>query len=163
MPIAPRLTKWTAALALASCLAATALNPAFSAQPLHNGRPAAPIVDSVIRQEEVLSKTEAGKVITAIDRTRENIGAVRKKTKLDTVDIVFLMDAARSEGGPPPSIENRVKQHKDDVAELRQEIEANALLFNVIDSRRVLAEDILAVDFNTPGKMVIYAAAKPSK
>ncbi|WP_296744405.1 hypothetical protein [Mesorhizobium sp.] len=163
MPTAPRLTKWTKALALASCLAATAPNPALSAQPLDNGRPAAPIVDSVIRQEEVLSKTEAGKVITAIDRTRENIGTVRKTTKLDTVDIVFLTDAARSEGGPPPSIENKVKQHKDDVTELRQEIEANALLFNVIDSRRVLAEDVLAVEFNNPGKMVIYAAAKPPK
>ncbi|MEW6633923.1 MAG: hypothetical protein AB1440_23880 [Pseudomonadota bacterium] len=108
MPTAPRLTKWTAALALASCLAATVPNPAFSARPLDNGRPAAPIVDSVIRQEEVLSKTEAGKVITAIDRTRENIGTVRKTTKLDTVDIVFLTDAARGEGGPPPSIENKV-------------------------------------------------------
>ena len=68
-----------------------------------------------------------------------------------------------SEGGPPPAIENKVKQHKGDVAVLRQEIEANALLFNAIDSRRVLAEDVLAVDFANPGKIVIYAAAKPPK
>lgn len=163
MATAPRPTKWFPALAAAICLAAVAPNPAFPAQTLDNGKPAAPIVDSVVRQEEALSKTEAGKVITAIDRTRENIGTVRKTTKLDTVDIVFLTDAARSEGGPPPAIENKVKQHKDDVAELRQEIEANALLFNVIDSRRVLAEDVLAVEFDNPGKMVIYAAAKPPK
>jgi hypothetical protein len=163
MATAPRPTKWFPASAVAICLAAIAPNPAFPAQTLDNGKPAAPIVDSVIRQEEALSKTEAGKVITAIDRTRENIGTVRKTTKLDMVDIVFLTDAARSEGGPPPAIENKVKQHKDDVAELRQEIEANALLFNVIDSRRVLAEDVLAVEFDNPGKMVIYAAAKPPK
>ena len=56
-----------------------------------------------------------------------------------------------------------MKQHRDDVAELRQEIEANALLFNAIDSRRVQAEDVLAVEFDDPGKIVIYAAAKPAK
>ncbi len=147
--------------AMAMLLVAAA--PAFPAQPLDSNKPASTIVDSNIREEEALSKTEAGKVISAIDRTRDNIGTVRKTTKLDTVDIVFLTDAARSEGGPPPAIENKVKQHQDDVAELRQEIEANALLFNAIDSRRVLAEDVLAVEFDNPGKIVIYAAAKPPK
>ncbi|RUU03574.1 hypothetical protein EOD23_17955 [Mesorhizobium sp. USDA-HM6] len=157
-----RLRKWlTAAAAVPLVLAAS--QAAFPAQPLNSEKPGTAIVDSDVRQEEALSKTEAGKVITAIDRTRENIGTVRKTTKLDTVDIVFLTDAARSEGGPPPVIENKVKQHQDDVAELRQEIEANALLFNAIDSRRVQAEDVLAVEFDNPGKVVIYAAAKPPK
>ena len=149
------------AMAVAMLVAVAAPRAAFPAQPLDSTKPGAAIVDSDIRQEETLSKTEAGKVITAIDRTRENIGTVRKTTKLDTVDIVFLTDAARSEGGPPAAIENKVKQHQDDVTELRQEIEANALLFNAIDSRRVLAEDVLAVEFDNPGKIVIYAAAKP--
>ncbi|UCI07903.1 hypothetical protein [Mesorhizobium sp. B1-1-8] len=156
----PRVRNWFPAVALVALVVAA---PALAVQPLDTSKPAAAIVGSDIRQEEVLSRTEAGKVITAIDRTRENIGTVRKTTKLDTVDIVFLTDAARSEGGPPPAIENKVKQHQDDVTELRQEIEANALLFNAIDSRRVLAEDVLAVDFDNPGKVVIYAAAKPPK
>lgn len=146
---------------LASAVLAVAPHAALAAQPLNSG--AAAVVDSDVRQEETLASKEAGRVITAIDRTRDNIGTVRKTTKLDKVDIVFLTDAARSEGGPPPAIENKVKQHKDDVAELRQEIEANALLFNAIDSRRVLAEDVLAVEFANPGRIVIYAAAKPPK
>ncbi|TIT43756.1 MAG: hypothetical protein E5W72_25930, partial [Mesorhizobium sp.] len=58
-------------------------------------------------------------------------------------------------------IETKVKEHQEDIAELRKEIEANALLFNAIDSRRVLTEDVLAVEFDDPGKVVIYAAAKP--
>ncbi|MDX8527085.1 hypothetical protein RFM68_21535 [Mesorhizobium sp. MSK_1335] len=157
----PRLGRYIPAVVAALILARP--QATFPAQPVTNDKPVSVIVDSNIRQEETSSKTEAGKVITAIDRTRENIGTVRKTTKLDTVDIVFLTDAARSEGGPPPAIENKVKQHKDDVAELRQEIEANALLFNAIDSRRVLAEDVLAVEFDNPGKIVIYAAAKPPK
>ncbi|WP_027167039.1 hypothetical protein [Mesorhizobium sp. WSM3224] len=161
MANAPRLARWSSVVAVTLFTAAP--HAASAAQPLNNDRPDAAIVDSDIRQEETLARTEAGKVITAIDRTRENIGTVRKTTKLDTVDIVFLTDAARSEGGPPPAIENKVKQHQDDVAELRQEIEANALLFNAIDSRRVMAEDVLAVEFDNPGKIVIYAAAKPPK
>ncbi|MCA0059778.1 MULTISPECIES: hypothetical protein [unclassified Mesorhizobium] len=120
------------------------------------------IIGSDVKQEETRSDAEAGKVARAIDRTRENIGTVRKTSKLDKVDIVFLTDAARTEGGPPPAIETKVKQHQDDIAELRKEIEANALLFNAIDSRRVLAQDVLAVEFDDPGKIVIYAAAKPS-
>jgi hypothetical protein len=159
MGVSRQTRLWPIAAAL---LVATA-HTAFAAQPLDSTNPAAAIVDSEVRQEEALTRTEAGKVIRAIDSTRDNIGTVRKTTKLDTVDIIFLTDAARSEGGPPPAIENKVKQHKDDVAELRQEIEANALLFHAIDSRRVLAEDVLAVEFANPGKIVIYAAAKPPK
>ncbi|TIU39492.1 MAG: hypothetical protein E5W31_07510, partial [Mesorhizobium sp.] len=49
-----------------------------AAQPLGSDKPTAAIVDSDVRQEEALSRTEAGKVITAIDRTRDNIGTVRK-------------------------------------------------------------------------------------
>ncbi|CDX16635.1 conserved exported hypothetical protein [Mesorhizobium sp. ORS 3359] len=157
-----RLARWNSVVA-AALFAVASPNAASAAQPLGSDKPAAAIVDSDVRQEEALSRTEAGKVITAIDRTRDNIGTVRKTTKLDRVDIVFLIDAARSEGGPPPAIENKMKQHQDDVAELRQEIEANALLFNAIDSRRVQAEDVLAVEFDNPGQVVIYAAAKPPK
>ncbi|RWE64293.1 hypothetical protein [Mesorhizobium sp.] len=153
-----RFARWSPVVA-ASLFAVAAA----AAQPLGSDKPAAGIVDSDVRQEEALSRTKAGKVITAIDQTRDNIGTVRKTTKLDRVDIVFLTDAARSEGGPPPAIENKVKQHQDDVAELRQEIEANALIFNAIDSRRVQAEDVLAVEFDNPGQVVIYAAAKPPK
>ena len=134
MPSARCLARWSFVVAAPLCLAVP--GAVSVAQPLGGDKPAAAIVDSDIRQEETLSRTEAGKVITAIDRIRENIGMVRKTTKLNTVDIVFLTDAARSEGGPPPAIESKVKQHKDDVAELRREIEANALLFNAIDSRR---------------------------
>jgi hypothetical protein len=136
--------------------------PNLHAQGLESPETVNRIVGSQVRQEEAKASAEAGKVSTAIDRTRENISTVRKTSKLDKVDIVFLTDAARSEGGPPPAIESKIKQHQDDIAELRKEIEANALLFNAIDSRRVLAEDVLAVEFDDPGKVVIYAAAKPS-
>ena len=154
--------RWLHAIAAAAFLAASLPQAALNAQGLESPETVDRIVGSQINEEQAKATAEIGKVSSAIDRTRENISTVRKTSKLDKVDIVFLTDAARSEGGPPPVIENKVRQHKDDVAELRKEIEANALLFNAIDSRRVAAQDVLAVEFDDPGKIVIYAAAKPS-
>ncbi|MCF6124731.1 hypothetical protein EN904_06895 [Mesorhizobium sp. M7A.F.Ca.CA.001.07.2.1] len=150
------------AVAAMAFLAAAGPATGLKAQGLESTETVNRIVGSQVKQEETKATTEAANVNTAIDRTRENIGTVRKTSKLDKVDIVFLTDAARSEGGPPPEIESKVKQHQDDITELRKEIEANALLFNAIESQRVQAQDVLAVEFDDPGKIVIYAAAKPS-
>lgn len=162
IPILPD-ARWLHAIAATAFLMASLPHAPLNAQGLESPETVNRIVGSEVNQEEAKTTAEAGKVSSAIDRTQENIGIVRKTSKLDKVDIVFLTDAARSEGGPPPAIENKVKQHQDDIKELRKEIEANALLFNAIDSRRVLAQDILAVEFDDPGKIVIYAAAKPTE
>jgi hypothetical protein len=154
--------RWLHAIAAAAFLSASLPHARLKAQGLESPETVNRIVGSDVKQEEANATAEAGNVNTAIDRTRENIGTVRKTSKLDKVEIVLLTDAARSEGGPPPVIESKVKQHQHDIADLRKEIEANALLFNAIESRRVLAQDVLAVDFDDPGKIVIYAAAKPS-
>jgi hypothetical protein len=152
--------RWLHAIAAAAFLAASVPHAALNAQGLESTETVDRIIGSQVREEEATTAVEAGKVTTAIDRTRENIGTVRKTSKLDTVDIVFLTDAARSEGGPPPAIETKVKEHQEDITELRREIEANALLFNAIESRRLLADDVLAVEFEVAGRIVIYAAAK---
>ncbi|RWK94212.1 MAG: hypothetical protein EOR45_26245 [Mesorhizobium sp.] len=154
-------TRWLHLMAATAFLAASAPQAGLNAQGLEGPETQNKIIGSEVGQEETHTAVEAGKVTTAIERTRENIGAVRKTSKLDKVDIVFLTDAARTEGGLPPAIESKVEQHQEDIAELRDEIEANALLFNAIDSRRVQTEDVLAVEFDDPGKVVIYAAAKP--
>jgi len=162
LPDARCHARWLHVIAAAAFLAASVPQAALNAQGLKSPETVDRIVGSQVNQEEAKATAEIGKVSSAIDRTRENISTVRKTSKLDKVDIVFLTDAARSEGGPPPAIENKVRQHLDDLSELRKEIEANALLFNALDSRRVLAQDVLAVEFDDPGKIVIYAAAKPS-
>ncbi|RWQ17131.1 hypothetical protein [Mesorhizobium sp.] len=154
-------SRWLHMIAATAFLAASAPQAGLNAQGLEGPETQNKIIGSEVGQEETNTAVEAGKITTAIERTRENIGAVRKTSKLDKVDIVFLTDAARTEGGLPPAIESKVEQHQEEIAELRDEIEANALLFNAIDSRRVQTEDVLAVEFDDPGKVVIYAAAKP--
>jgi hypothetical protein len=155
--------KWLHAIAAAAFLAASAPHGALNAQGLESKESIDKIIGSEVEEEESRATADGAKVIAAIEKTRENIGMVRKASKLDKVDIVFLSDAAITEGGPPPEIEAKVKEHEEEVVELREEIEGNAMLYHAIDSRQVLIRDVLAVDFDGDNSVVIYAAAKPAQ
>ena len=120
------------------------------------------IVGSSVQEEKATAAAEEGKVEAAIDKTTEATSQVRKTSSVDKVDIVLLADSARTEGGPPPAIAGKIEQHRAEIALLRQEVEANALLFHALDSRRVLIGDVLAVAFDGPKKVTVYAAAKPN-
>jgi len=149
-------------LAFAMSAALSATSPALAQAPAGSADSA--IVGADVQQEEATAAEKENKVLDAIGRTAENLGAVRKTTWAERVEIVFLSDAAREEGGGlPPKIAGSVKQHEDEIVQLRQEIEANALLFHAIDSRRVLPQDVLAVEFEPAGRVVIYAAARPPR
>jgi hypothetical protein len=140
-----------------------ALAGPVSSQGLNGQKAVESIVgDSDIRQEEATTSAEEQKVLAAIDKTAENTSTVRKLSVAKHVDIIFLADATRDQGGPSPKIERKLKDHQSDIVALRQEIEANALLFHAVDSRRVMTKDILAVEFPDPESVVVYAASKPS-
>jgi hypothetical protein len=120
------------------------------------------IIGTPVQEKEHAAKADTARLIEAIDRTPEAISAVRKTSSLDKVDIVFLPDAAATEGGPPPEIESKIAQRQKDIDDLRTEIEGNAMLYHAINSRQILPRDILAVSFDKDGtEVVIYAAAKP--
>ncbi len=121
------------------------------------------IIGTPVQEEETRAAADEDKVIAAIDKTAENTATVRKTSSLSKVDIVFLSDAARTQGGPPPAIEAKVKEREGEIADLRKEIEGNAMLFHAIDSRQILPQDVLAVEFDDANGVVIYAAAvKPA-
>jgi hypothetical protein len=145
-----------AALAVAGGLTA----PGALAQAVNDAAREA-IIGSKVTEEQVDAAADPERVIAAIEKTPDNISTVRKTTNLDTVDIVFLPDAAITEGGPPREIAAKVEERKDEIAELRQELEGNAMLYHAIDSRQVLMRDVLAVEFED-ARVVIYAAAKPA-
>lgn len=150
-----------AALALAALIAFAPSSPLL-AQGLKDEKAIDTIIGSEVQEEETQAATDAGKVIAAIEKTPQNISTVRKTTTLDKVEIVFLADATVTEGGPPPEIKEKVKEHESEIKELRQEIEGNAMLFHAIDSRQILTRDVLAVEFDG-NAVVIYAAAKPAQ
>ena len=49
--------------------------------------------------------------------------------------VKMMSDAAVTEGGPPPEIEAKIKEHEEEITELRKELEGNAMLYHAIDSR----------------------------
>jgi hypothetical protein len=154
----------TRAQILSSAMAFLALLNAegASAQGLESPETIDAIVGTPVHEEEAQAAADTGKVIAAIEKTAENIGTVRKTTNLDSVDIVFLADAAPTEGGPPDEIEAKLREHEEDIGRLRQEIEGNAMLFHAIDSRQLLLRQILGIEFKD-NAAIIYAAAKPAQ
>ena len=141
---------------------ALAIAPAIAqqGQGTENSQAVDKIIGTEVQEEETQASSDAGRVIAAIDRTVENTAIVRKTSNLAKVDIVFLPDAARTEGGPPPEIEAKVKEREKEITELRKEIEGNAMLFHAIDSRQILPQDVLAVEFDDTNGVVIFAAAQ---
>lgn len=141
-------------------LISTAATPAL-AQGVESEETTNAIVGTEIQEEQATSTADLAKVIAAIEKTPEAISAVRKTSELKKVEIVYLADAATAEGGPPPEIAEKIKQREAEVTELRKELEGSAMLFHAIDSRRILVQDVLAVSFDAPDSVTIYAAGKP--
>lgn len=155
-----RDTKWLHAVAVLAFLCAPASNMALMAQGLENQKAIDTIIGSEVQEEKARADADAARIIAAIENTVAVTSEVRKTSRLDKVDIVFLLDAA--ENGLPAEIDAKVKQHHKDIAELRKELEGNAMLFHAVDSRAVLMRDVIAVEFDTQKSIIIYAAAKPS-
>lgn len=149
-------------LALTLCLGAGLLATPAVAQGLDAPDAIDSIVQSDVREEESQAGADTGKIIAAIEQSRENASVVRKVTKLDRLDIVFLTDAAPAEGGPPAEISDKLAEYDDDIAGLRQELTGNAMLFHAIDSRNILIQDVLAIEFDDNGGATVYAAARPA-
>ena len=70
---------------------------------------------------------------------------MRKTSNLAKVDIVFLPDAAATEGGPPPAIEAKVKEREAEIADTAQGNRGQrACCSTPINSRQILMRDVLA-------------------
>lgn len=151
----------TVRIATVAALVMLAAAPFAAAQGLDSEQAIETIVGSQVDEQETRSVAATEDVLASIDNTLETTGKVRKAAALDTVEIVFLSDAAPGEGGPPPEIEAKIAEHQAEIAELRKEIEGNAMLFHAVDSRGVLVRDIITVTFNDDRHVTIYAAAKP--
>lgn len=136
-------------------------SPLAPAQGLQDAEAIDKIVGSEVQEESVHAAAEQERVIAAIEKTNDNIEVVRKLTTLETMDIVYLPDASLTEGGPPRQIEERLKAKRLEIEQLRKEVESNAMIYHAINARQILPRDVLAVEFEAPQRLVIYAAAKP--
>jgi hypothetical protein len=152
------LFRMPALLRAAVLLAAILTVAQAGAQGLDNEKAIDTIIGSEVEEQQSRASDETGKIVAAIEKTPEAIDTVRKISKVEKVEIVFLPDAAAD--GAPAEIDAAAARHESEIAELRKEIEGNAMLFHAIDSRSVMMRDVLAVDFDDTAGVVIYAAAR---
>lgn len=146
----------------ALAIAVATSDAGVQAQGLDSQKAIETIIGSEVGEEEGVAEADSDKIIAAIEKTLENTSAVRMVTHLDRIDIVFVSDAAVTEGGPPPEIEAKIEEHEDEIANLRQELEGNAMLYHAINSRQILVRDVLAIEFDEQNQATVYAAAKPA-
>lgn len=143
----------------AALIAAVAPGAPLLAQGLESEEAIDKIVGSEVVKEEKQASAEPERIVSAIENTASNTREVRRKFSLDRIDIVFLPDAADDQA--PSEIDAKLAEHEDEIADLRREIEGNAMLYHAIDSRSVMMSDVLAVEFDADNGVTIFAAAKP--
>ena len=148
--------------AIAMLLAATTMTVPALAQGVKTEGAVDTIVGSTVREQESTATADHARIVAAIDKAGETAAAVRKIDKVESVEIVFLPDAAAAEGGPPADIEARLKARKSDIDALRQEIEGNALLYYAIESKQIVMRDVLAIEIGDGQRVTVYAAGKPA-
>lgn len=154
--------RWLHTIAALAFVSALAPSLSLQAQSLDNPDTIDAIVGSPIQEEERSAANNEGRIIAAIEKAPESAALVRKTTNVDNVEIVFLADSTAMDGGLPASIEKVADAHKAELTELRNEVEGNALLYHAINSRHVLMRDIVAIEFNDPHNVIVYATAKPT-
>lgn len=156
-------TTSTKGLAVALLLAASFYAAPAGAQGLNDQEAVDRIIGSEVTEEEV--RTDAGdeRAIAAIENLGSTVDIVRKINNLDRVEIVYLPDSSRTEGGPPAKIATKLSEHSEAVDTLRHELEGNALLYHTINSKNILIRDVLAVEFDGDKSLIIFAAAKPAQ
>lgn len=115
------------------------------------------IVGSDVATEEKRAAEEEARLVAAIERSHENAVEVRKRFRLENVEIVFMPDLA----GGDEKVDAKLNENADAVNELRQSIEGSAMLYHAVNSRAVLLRDVIAVEFQGDDVTIFAAGKKP--
>ncbi|MEQ8298851.1 MAG: hypothetical protein RIB55_20455 [Nitratireductor sp.] len=145
------------ALLIAAAMSVTPL----AAQGLDSEKAIETIVGSDVVEEEQQAAAAPERIVKAIENTAENVREVRHRFNLERIDIIFLPDAA--DDNAPSEIDGKLEEYAKEIADLRREIEGNAMLYHAIDSRSVMIRDVLAVEFDDQNGATVFAAAKPAR
>ena len=140
---------------LAFLLTPLAEHPLF-AQGLRSEEAVDAIVGSDVQTEEASQDKEHGRLLAAIEKTSDSAVRVRKAVSLETLEIVFVPDLKNGTG----AVEQAIAQREAEMKELRESIEGNAMLYHAIDSRQILLQNVLAVEFSAGESVTIFVNGK---
>ncbi|WEX09282.1 hypothetical protein [Chelativorans sp. AA-79] len=125
-------------------------------QPLAQGLQSEEAIDAIVgsdvKTEETTKENQVERILAAIENTRESAERVRKAFNVETLEIVFLPDLGE-EGG---EIEKAIEEHDEEIETLRDSIEGSAMFYHAIDSRQILLQDVVAVEFADNENVAIF-------
>lgn len=147
---------WLHAAAVTVFLLASAPNMALMAQGLNAESTIDAIVGSEVTTGEEAVAADQERIVAAIDNTRDNIAEVRKRFSIDHVEIVFLPDFDKEE----TVVDAKMAELKPEIAQLRSEIQGSAIFYHAVNSRQVLLNDIIALDFDDKNGVTIFVAGR---
>ncbi|MGY6708215.1 MAG: hypothetical protein ACXIVF_07795 [Rhizobiaceae bacterium] len=138
-----------APMALAALLLAA---PMAHAQGLEADGARDTIIGSDVQTGEVSVDEDRERIVEAIANTGDSIQEVRRRFNLGEVSIVLLSDINTTEGPVAEAVETNIEA----IEELRIAIESSAMFFHAIDSRRVLLQNVLGMEFDDDD-VIIFA------
>lgn len=114
------------------------------------------IVGSDVNTDEEAVADDEDRIVAAIEKTQDNAGEVRRRVSIERVDIVFLPDFGEEE----TAVEAKAAEFESRIAELRNEIQGSAIFYHALDSRSVLLNDVIALEFGDDDGVTIFVAGR---
>lgn len=134
---------------------------AVSAAPsLAQGLDSEGAIDTIVGSDVTTGEETVGadeeRILAAIDESVPNAAEVRRKFSLDKVEIIFLPDIDE-EGS---AVQDKLGEMRAELLELRQAIEGSAMFYHAIDSRRIMLNSVVALEFDEENGVVIFVAGE---
>lgn len=131
---------------------------AFSPQLMAQGLDAEGAIDAIVGSDvstgEEAAAADEERIIAAIENSSDSAGKVRRAFAIDRFDIVFLPDLADED----TAIEDKIAEQEEEIALLRTEIQGSAIFYHAIDSRAILLNDVIALEFDDDNGVTIFVA-----
>jgi hypothetical protein len=140
----------------AAFLLVASAHPALMAQGLSTQGAIDAIVGSDVQTGEEPVAADEQRIVAAIEKTSENTSQVRKSFNIDKVEILFLPDFGEKE----TAVDAKIAEYKDQIAALHSEIQGSAIFYHAVDSRQILMNDIIALEFDDHNGVTIFVAGK---
>lgn len=143
-------------------LLACAPNIASFAQGLDAEETIKAIVGADVEMTEEAVAVDESRVIEAIENSLDNATEIRKRFSIDNVKIVFLPDF-KQEGeatAATAAVKAKMEEFSAEITALREAIHSSAIFFHAIDSRAVVLDDVVGVQFDKNNDVVILVAGR---
>lgn len=131
-------------------------NASLMAQGLQSERAIDVIVGSDVTTAQENVTADESRILAAIDNTAETASEVRKKFSLDRVEIIFLPDL----GEGKTDVETRLEEKTAEIAALHEAIQGSAMFYHAVDSRSVMLNSIVALEFDDNNGVTIFVSGE---